>query len=317
MTTASWSRDGELVLAGNDGGIARVWRAVDGRVVATLRHGASIRAAAFSPDGTRIVTAGADGVARIWKTAGGLELENLEHGGIVNAASFSPDGVLVATAGDDGLARLWATDIGRLVRTLRGHTKAIVALAFSPDGNWLATASADTTARIWDVHGRPQSSPRAVLRHRDAAHVARLQPRRHPTCHRELRSRRDRLGASRTASVCRVLSGHSGVVSDVAFSYDGRWILTAGPTTAGLWQADASAGSPPFLYLHGSGAQLTSVVFSPEGWRVVTGSKDGTVATYECRLCGGVPQLIGMAKARLADLGRDLTPEQRKRYLGG
>jgi WD40 repeat protein len=111
------------------------------------------------------------------------------------------------------------------------------------------------------------------------------------------------------------LSGHSGLVSDVAFSSDGRWIVTAGPTTAGLWQA--SVGSPPFSFLHQSGVGLlTSVAFSPKGWRVVAGSDDGKVETYDCTLCGGVPQLVGLARARLAALGKNLTPAERRTYIG-
>ena len=111
----------------------------------------------------------------------------------------------------------------------------------------------------------------------------------------------------------RILSGHVATVTDLEVSFDGRWVVTAGPTTAGLWNAK---NGRLLSFLRGSGAQLTSVAFSPKGWRVVTGSKDGTVATYDCQLCGGVNQLIGMAKARLADLGRDLNAAERKKYLG-
>jgi WD40 repeat protein len=111
----------------------------------------------------------------------------------------------------------------------------------------------------------------------------------------------------------KILSGHAATVTDVKFSFDGRWIVTAGPTTAGLWNV---ADGKLLSFLHGSDKPLTSVAFSPSGWRVVTGSTDGTVATYDCRLCGGVRQLIGIAKARLADLGLDLNAAQRKKYLG-
>ena len=41
--------------------------------------------------------------------------------------------------------------IGRIERTLPGHTSAIVSLAFSADGKRLASGSIDKTARIWDV----------------------------------------------------------------------------------------------------------------------------------------------------------------------
>jgi len=37
------------------------------------------------------------------------------------------------------------------------------------------------------------------------------------------------------ASLLHVLSGHFGTVGAVAFSPDGRWVVTAGPISAGLW----------------------------------------------------------------------------------
>ena len=41
-----------------------------------------------------------------------------------------------------------------------------------------------------------------------------------------------------------ILGGHLGTVFDASFSPDGRWVVTAGPTKAGLW--DATTGE--FLY---------------------------------------------------------------------
>jgi WD40 repeat protein/peptidoglycan hydrolase CwlO-like protein len=310
VTTASWSNDGKLILAAGDKGIARVWRLSDGRPVAIFNHGAPIRGAAFNRDSTRVVTAGADGVARVWKMAGRAPLEVLHQGAAVTNVVFSPDGSLVATVGENRLVRLWSAADGRRVRTFRGHFGAIVALAFSPDGNWLATASADSTARIWNLHGRDMK----VLRHPKPLTSLAFSPNSELLATASVNHDAFIWGVA--GGRPKILSGHAATVTDVKFSFDGRWIVTAGATTAGLW--NVSDGSR-LSFLHGSGAPpapLTSVAFSPSGWRVVTGSKDGTVATYDCRLCGGVTQLIGMAKARLADLGRDLNADQRKKYLG-
>lgn len=63
----------------------------------------------------------------------------------------SPDGRWLATGGLDQAVRLWDAANGRLVATLRGHTRRVSGLAFSPDGRQLASASWDTTARLWSL----------------------------------------------------------------------------------------------------------------------------------------------------------------------
>ena len=45
---------------------------------------------------------------------------------------------------------------------------------------------------------------------------------------------------------------------------------------------------------------LLGAAFSSQGWRIVTGGADNSVRTYDCKLCGGVDQLLPIARARLA-----------------
>ena len=92
------------------------------------------------------------------------------------------------------------------------------------------------------------------------------------------------------------------------------WVVTAGPVTAGLWQV---SDGRLLLYLRGHKEPLTSASFSPDGQRILTSSRDGTVRTYTCDLCGGIDGLLALANARLAGMARPLTPAQRERYLPG
>ena len=94
-----------------------------------------------------------------------------------------------------------------------------------------------------------------------------------------------------------MLRGHFEVVSDAEFSPDGRWVVTAGPKTAGLW--DARSGQLVF-FLRGHTERLTSATFDPSSGRIVTASEDGTVRTYRCDVCGGLDSLIALAKSRLS-----------------
>jgi WD40 repeat protein len=293
---ATVDRTGSRVLTWGDDGFARLWNLGTGRVVATFEHGAPIAAAAVSHDGRLVLTAGDDGNARIW-TAGGKLLHTLPHGDEVNAAKFSPDDSVVATGGGDNLARLWDVSSGRLLATLRGHTKPITALAFNPAGTRLATASTDDTGRIWDV---PSGRFRATLEgHSDALRSIVFSPNGKLVLTASVDAEA-RTWNAETGDLVNSFARHVAVVADAEFSPDGRWIVTAGPTALGLWGVDGAF----LFFLRLDNKQLTTASFTSDGQRIVTGSVDGRVAVYNCSICGRTAQLLPVAEKRLADLDR-------------
>jgi hypothetical protein len=73
---------------------------------------------------------------------------------------------------------------------------------------------------------------------------------------------------------------------------------------------------PVVTFLYGAKEPLTSASFSPDGKHILTSSRDGSVRTYFCEVCGGIDELLAVADARLAGLERRLTPQERERYLG-
>jgi WD40 repeat protein len=107
-----------------------------------------------------------------------------------------------------------------------------------------------------------------------------------------------RLVDARTGQQVWVLS-HAASISDADFSSDGRWVAIAGPGYAGI--VDARTGER-ILLLDGSDRTLRSVAFSATGWRIATGGQSGAVRTYDCQLCGGIDELMALAKRRLAQL---------------
>ena len=109
----------------------------------------------------------------------------------------------------------------------------------------------------------------------------------------------------RTGKLLHLLVGHTGTVRSGAFSSDGRWIATAGPTVVGLWQRN---GEEPYFYLRSTAKQpdpkkhLTAVSFSPNGRLVLSSSEDGSVRLYRCEVCGDLNALLALAAARLRGL---------------
>jgi WD40 repeat protein len=349
VTTASFRSDGRRVLTASDDGTARLWDpqtqpelrllrrfggAVDaldrpaggrvlgvaaangaflvdtasGRIVRRLGGREHATDVAFSGDGRLVAVATPHRVV-LRRSATGDPLRTFASPIVVTAVDLSSAGDEVAIADTRGDVQLWSGD-GRLLRVLRGHTRAVTSVAFSPDDQRIATGSIDRTARIWDAR---TGKLLHVLRghENDVTSVAFSRDDRFLVT--ASRDKDARTWDVRSGDPLRVLVGHFAVVSDASFSPDGRWVVTAGPATAGLW--DASSGRL-VLYLRGHQGRLTSALFT--GARgIITGGVDGTIRTYRCETCASLRGLIALADQRLALTGRTLTPAERGRYVGG
>jgi WD40 repeat protein len=87
-------------------------------------------------------------------------------------------------------------------------------------------------------------------------------------------------GALRTLREHIVLGSHEGAVSSVAFSPDGKRIVTASfDNTARLWEGDT--GKPIGEPLKGHEGAVSSAAFSPDGKRIVTTSFDKTARLWD------------------------------------
>jgi WD40 repeat protein len=301
VTAASFSANSRRVITGSDDGTARIW-SVDGNPIATLERRVPITAVELSRDGRLAVVADRGGSAWLWRFGSGTKIE-LKHGAAIADARFSRDERFVVTAGADRTAVVWRVATGKRVAVLSGHTAAVVAATFSPDGKAVATASADQTARIWDA--RTGSSMLTLAGHEDElTSVAFSRDGRWlATASKDTDAR---IWDVRSGTPVAVLSFHQGPVKDVAFSHDGRWVATAGPTAVGLWQTRKQGRwhDRPIYVVRGATTPVNDVAFSARRWRIVFGSGDGSVLTYNCELCGGLRQLSAIARSRLNAIHR-------------
>jgi WD40 repeat protein len=145
VTRASFTPDGEFVVATGADNTAQVLRLSDGQVVAQLRgHTKPLRSAAFSPNGKFVVTASDDKTARLWDWRENRMILELPHPDAVSGARFSPDGAAIITTSDDNAARVWDVKTrqrlapplvlyGIVAKEYHG-SKTVEINPFSPDG---------------------------------------------------------------------------------------------------------------------------------------------------------------------------------------
>ncbi|HEV3259108.1 MAG TPA: WD40 repeat domain-containing protein, partial [Gemmataceae bacterium] len=145
---------------------------------------------------------------------------------------------------DDKTIRIWDTETGEELLTLHGHTNLVGRVLFDARGWRLASSSEDGTVRIWD--GTP-------LDESVNAHV-------------------------------QTLRTDAGIVYDVAFSRDSRWLAAAGgqvgqPGEVKVWDV---VNGGEVSALRGHTDRVFSVTFGPENL-LATCSGDGTVRFWDVR----------------------------------
>jgi WD40 repeat protein len=100
-------------------------------------------------------------------------------------------------------------------------------------------------------------------------------------------------GGALSTPLHRVLKGHTGLVAKIAFSPDGKSVVTASQDgTARLW--DDESGNE-LAILKGHQKDVNTAAFSPDGKRVVTASDDGTARLWDAESGKAIAELKGHA----------------------
>ena len=273
VSAVLFSPDGKSMVTNSDDRSLRVWDIGSEREIARIETKYGVRSLAIGPvTGEMLAIAISDGDTRLVETLTGRLIKRFDMTEGVNELLFSRDEKHVVTAGLDNIARIWEVPSGREVAHM-SHDDGIAAIALSPDEKYLATSTINSDIMVvWDA-----MTGREVARIKEKGSLVRL----------TFSSEGSYLaGASPqidngVAILWEPVTGrevrrvkHEGVTS-LAFSPDGKLLATAGPDVR-IWKVqngDAVARLP-----HRD--EVTTVMFSADSTRVMTGSADGAARVW-------------------------------------
>ena len=215
----SFDPKGRILIIGSKKKTIELWDPTNGQRFHILKgHSDVIPIMAFDPTGGILAIGHENKAANLWDVTSGKLLYTLEgHSDTISSIRFDPTGRILASGSRDKTAKLWDVTSGKLLYTLEGHSDAISSIRFDPTGRILTSGSysnRDNMLKLWEVASGKLLQ--TLVNNRSYTSTA-FDPQGRFLAIGD-RNRAIQLWETENGKLSRVLEGHTGMVTSVAFA---------------------------------------------------------------------------------------------------
>lgn len=155
-TQLTFSRDGSLLAAVDDGGVIHFRDVLTGGEKGRTAAGQKVRSLVFSPTAKYLFTADGEGAGRVWDVASGTEIDRISFDGEPTALAFSLETPRMAIgtggANGEGRSQVRVRDMTARRDLMRLNLDgAIKGIGLTPDGQTMATISSTVWKSVLSI----------------------------------------------------------------------------------------------------------------------------------------------------------------------
>jgi WD40 repeat protein/serine/threonine protein kinase len=208
-----------------------------------------------------------------------------------HSVAFHPDGNQFVTGNGNGSISIWDLKTGKIVTTFPAHDGRVFSVDTSADGKYLVSAATDKTVKVWEWHTKRELNSYAgygsgwdygvansVAFHPTAGQFA-AGDENGDVIVRDIGSGQERFRCP----------SHSGFVSSVGYSADGRWLASGSwGGDVRIWDAQTGVLVPKWTWT--CTHPVSSVMFDPHRNWLYAACFDHSI--WACPLDGGKPQML-------------------------
>ena len=296
VSLLSLSRDGNLLVSGDDAGNLKVWDPVQRTLVASLsdRNGRT-ESVAFSGDGKLLATLSREAAVppsanswiRVWSLDSQKTLAQLSVPQGALLVGFDAQAGSVRWIGSDGVAQNWGFARGSVAtsdskRPARLRTEGSTLKAVSRDGRWSATAGEHGVIQLVSLANAGQRTTLSPFATLPAAMVFSPDGKTLAITPSYLVDETSvKVFDVETGRMIHELKDNGSWVPSVAFSPDGKLLATGGADQIlRVWDLGNGAEVEAF---RGHTTEIHAVCWLADGVTLVSGSKDGAILFWDTR----------------------------------
>jgi WD40 repeat protein len=254
ISSLALTHSGRLVAVGATNGSVEIWNPAKDELVRTLNaHAGAVTCLAFPREGAWLASAGTDKTIKLWDSSTGALVKSLPVGDDVKTLAMTSDGKWLASGSGKGSIQCWDLASGTVIKNFSGNGSGMDGLAFSEDGKTLASHSAGGPIEVWAV-----------------ADECRLHQKWWSGIVRAVTfdlAGKDRLNHFK----------FDADVKAINLAANGAEVSACSDRSLKCWNLVANRPSNLFSMQSAS----TSIAMTPDGKRLVSGGKDGTLTFWD------------------------------------
>jgi WD40 repeat protein/serine/threonine protein kinase len=287
VLTLRFSDDGQKLYSADATGVIVEWDIASASALeGVIEVGPDVTRLAFTPNGAQLIAGNGDGNVNVWQVATSeLALPLTGHTTPITSLALTQDGRTLAAGDESGAILVWELAEGQQLAGPLTSAPAIlnvIDLSYTADGRYLATAANDSSILIWDTSsGQPIGPP--IFNGYAGANDLELSPDGQTLALGSCGHFEVRLGCNlgriyfwdvASGQLQATVEAHVSVINTIAFSPDGRWLISGGCANTdvagacilgGVYRWDLSTNPPTGELLREFGFAINQVTFSPDG----------------------------------------------------